>query len=177
MTAPALIEANADPFAAMRALSRMRVAGFALELDGPALVVSPADRLSESQRAFIRAHKPALVALLQDAETVYRALVQAGPAGLGWMEGTPADWTGERLLAAGEVLYGDGRMMSVYGRRYLKEHAPPFEWAGDEVAQSEEHAPAPAEPCQHFWEKLRSGVYYLVSRCTRCGKVEEFTWD
>ena len=58
--------------------------------------------------------------------------MQAGPAGLAWMEGTPADWTGERLLAAGEVLYGDGRMMSVYGRRYLKEHAPPFEWAGDE---------------------------------------------
>ena len=134
MTAPALIEANADPFAAMRAMNRMRVAGFALELDGPALVVSPADRLSESQRAFIRAHKPALVALLQDAEIVYRALVQAGPAGLGWKEGTPANWTGERLLAAGEVLYGDGRMMSVYGRRYLKEHAPPFEWIGDAEA-------------------------------------------
>ena len=177
MTAPALIEANADPFAAMRALNRMRAAGFVLELDGPALTVSPADRLTDAQRAYIRTHKPALVALLMDAETVYRALVQAGPAGLGWMEGTPADWTGERLLAAGEVLYGDGRMMSVYGRRYLKEHAPPFEWAGDEVAQSEEHAPAPAEPCQHFWKTLRSGVYYLVSRCTRCGKVEEFTWD
>lgn len=124
MTAPALIEANADPFAAMRAMNRMRVAGFALELDGPALVVSPADRLSESQRAFIRAHKPALVALLQDAETVYRALVQAGAAGLGWMEGTPADWTGERLLAAGEVLYGNGRMVNRCERRYLAQHAP-----------------------------------------------------
>ena len=171
MTAPALVEV------AMRAMNRMRTAGFVLELDGPDLVVSPADRLSESQRAFIRQHKDALVALLQDAAVLHEALVQAGPAGLAWLEGTPADWTGERLLAAGEVLYGDGRMMSVYGRRYLKEHAPPFEWAGDEVAQSEEHAPAPAEPCQHFWEKLRSGVYYLVSRCTRCGKVEEFTWD
>ena len=40
MTAPALVEV------AMRAMNRMRVAGFALELDGPALVVSPADRLS-----------------------------------------------------------------------------------------------------------------------------------
>ena len=139
MTAPALIEANADPFAAMRAMNRMRVAGFALELDGPALVVSPADRLSESQRAFIRAHKPALVALLQDAETVYRALVQAGAAGLGWMEGTPADWTGERLLAAGEVLYGNGRMVNRCERRYLAQHAPPFEWIED--AEAVETAP------------------------------------
>ena len=134
MTAPALIEANADPFAAMRALNRMRTAGFVLELDGPDLVVSPADRLSESQRAFIRAHKAALVELLMDAETLAAALVQAGAAGLAWMEGTPADWTGERLLAAGEVLYGDGRMMSVYGRRYLKEHAPAFTWADDAEA-------------------------------------------
>ena len=132
MTAPALVEIAADPFVAMRALNRMRTAGFSLRLAGESLQIAPADRLSESQRAFIRAHKPALVALLQDAEIVYRALVQAGAAGLGWMEGTPADWTGERLLAAGEVLYGDGRMMSVYGRRYLKEHAPPFEWAGDQ---------------------------------------------
>ena len=175
MTAPALIEANADPFAAMRAMNRMRVAGFALELDGPALVVSPADRLSEEQRRFIRANKPALAQLLMDGAVLHEALVQAGPAGLAWMEGTPADWTGERLLAAGEVLYGDGRMTSVYGRRYLKEHAPAFEWIED--AEAGEHAPAPAEPCQHFWETLRSGVYYLVSRCTRCGKVEEFTWD
>lgn len=132
MTATAKIEIAADPFAAMRALNRMRAAGFVLELDGPALTVSPADRLSEEQRRFIRANKPAMVALLMDAETIHAALVQAGAAGLAWMEGTPGDWTGERLLAAGEVLYGDGRMMSVYGRRYLKEHAPPFEWAGDE---------------------------------------------
>ena len=124
MTAPALIEANADPFAAMRAMNRMRVAGFALELDGPALVVSPADRLTDAQRAYIRAHKPALVQLLMDGAVLHEALVQAGPAGLGWMEGTPADWTGERLLAAGEVLYGNGRMVNRCERRYLKEHAP-----------------------------------------------------
>lgn len=134
MTAPALIEVAADPFAAMRGMNRMRTAGFALALEDNALIVSPADRLTEEQRRFIRANKPALVALLQDAEIVYRALVQAGPSGLGWMEGTPADWTGERLLAAGEVLYGDGRMMSVYGRAYLKEHAPAFEWVDDAEA-------------------------------------------
>ena len=132
MTAPALAEVAADPFAAMRALNKMRAAGFALSVRDGRLTVKPADRLTEQQDTFIRAHKPALVALLMDAETLHAALALAGPAGLGWMEGTPADWTGERLLAAGEVLYGDGRMMSVYGRRYLKEHAPPFEWAGDQ---------------------------------------------
>ena len=134
MTAPALIEANADPFAAMRALNRMRTAGFVLELDGPDLVVSPADRLSESQRAFIRAHKPVLVELLMDGAVLHAALAKAGAAGLAWMEGTPADWTGERLLAAGEVLYGDGRMVNRCERRYLAQHAPPFEWIEDAEA-------------------------------------------
>ena len=139
MTLPALVEVTApDPFPTMRALNRMRAAGFTLELDGPELVVSPADRLTEAQRRFIRQHKPALVNLLMDAEVIHAALVQAGPAGLAWMEGTP-DWEGSRLLAAGEVLYSDGRMMSVYGRRYLKEHAPPFEWIDD--AEAGEAAP------------------------------------
>jgi len=124
MTLPALIEVSADPMAAVRALNRMKQAGFTLELDGPALVISPADRLTAAQRAFIRAHKAALVALLQDAETVYRALVQAGPAGLGWREGTPADWSDARLLAADEALYSDGRLTTRWDRRYLREHAP-----------------------------------------------------
>ena len=139
MTAPALIEANADPFAAMRALNRMRTAGFSLRLAGDALQVSPADRLTEEQRRFIRANKPAMVALLMDAETIHAALVQAGPAGLAWLEGTPADWTGERLLAAGEVLYGNGRMVNRCERRYLAQHAPPFEWIED--AEAVETAP------------------------------------
>lgn len=134
-----------DPFTAMRTLNRMRAAGFTLELDGPALVVSPADRLTDAQCAYIRQHKPALVQLLQDADVLHEALVQAGPAGLGWMEGTPADWTPARLLAASETLYADGRMVSVYERRYLKEHAPPFEWADDaqagEVAMAVKLAP------------------------------------
>ncbi len=122
------------PFPAMRALNRMRGAGFVLELDGPALTVSPADRLTEEQRRFIRAHKPALVQLLMDGAVLHEALVQAGPAGLGWMEGTPADWTGERLLAAGEVLYGNGRMVNRCERRYLAQHAPAFEWIEDAEA-------------------------------------------
>ena len=124
MTAPARIELAADPFIAVRVLNRMRAAGFVLSLDGSALAVSPADRLTEAQRAFIRTHRPALVNLLQDAETVYRALVQAGPAGLGWREGTPADWSDARLLAADEALYSDGRLTTRWDRRYLREHAP-----------------------------------------------------
>lgn len=133
MTAAALIEV-ADPMAAVRELNRMRRAGFVLELDGNALVVSPADRLTDAQRAYIRQHKPALVQLLQDADVLHAVLAKAGSAGLAWMEGTPADWTGERLLAAGEVLYHDRRLMSVYGRHYLKEYAPPFEWVDDAEA-------------------------------------------
>lgn len=84
MTAPALVEVTApDPMAVVRALKRMKQAGFTLELDGPALAVSPADRLTEEQRRFIRAHTTALVNLLMDAQIAHRALVQAGPAGLG----------------------------------------------------------------------------------------------
>ena len=125
MTAPALIEAPAaDPMAAVRALKRIRAAGFTLELDGAALAVAPADRLTDPQRAYIRAHKPALVKLLIDAAVLHEALVQAGPAGLAWMEGTPADWTPARLLAADEVLYGNGRMVTRWDRQYLREHAP-----------------------------------------------------
>lgn len=125
MSAAALVETS-DPFAAMRALNKMRVAGFALRLEAGDLIVAPFSQLSEKQRAFIRAHKAALVALLMDAEIVYRALEQAGPAGLGWMEGTPADWSDARLLAAGEMLYADGRMVNRADRRFLREHAPPI---------------------------------------------------
>ena len=136
MTAALKIEVTTpDPFATVRALKRMRAAGFTLELDGPALAVSPADRLTEEQRRFIRAHKPALVALLQDAAVLHEALVQAGAAGLGWMEGTPANWTGERLLAAHEMLHHDRLLMTLYGRTYLKQHAPPFEWVDDAEAE------------------------------------------
>lgn len=126
MNAPALVEVAADPFAAMRALNRMTRAGFALALEDNALVVSPADRLNDAQRAYIRAHKAALVALLADAETLHQYLVQAGPAGLAFHEGTPADWGDARLLAAGEVLYAAGRMVNRNDRRYLQEHAPPI---------------------------------------------------
>lgn len=59
LTAPALVEVAADPMAAVRALNRMTHAGFVLALEDNALVVSPADRLNDAQRAFIRAHKSA----------------------------------------------------------------------------------------------------------------------
>ena len=117
---------DADPMATVRALKRIRGAGFTLTVDGNALVVAPTDSLSDAQRQFVRAHKAALVALLQDAEAVYASLAQAGSSGLAWREGTPADWTGERLLAAQEVLYHDRRMVFADGRHYLRACSPPI---------------------------------------------------
>lgn len=125
MVAPAAAVTAADPFVTVRAWNRMRAAGFVLELEDGRLMVEPLSRLSEKQHAYLHAHKPALVELLTDAELLAAALALAGPAGLGWMEGTPADWDGVRLLAAGEVLYASRRMVSRDGRRYAREHAPP----------------------------------------------------
>ena len=137
----ALVEVSAaDPFGPVRVLNRMSAAGFALELDGRALVASPADKLSAAQRDFIRAHKAALVDLLEDAEALHHALVVAGPAGLAWQAGTPADWSDDRLLASGEVLYGDRRMVSRHGRRFAAESAP----VGPDIQQDTASAP-PAE--------------------------------
>ena len=123
MAALALVEVAADPMAAVRALNRMRAAGFSLRLDGGSLVVSPANRLSAKQRAFIQRHQPALVELLNDAHTLHEALMAGGRAGLDWREGTPADWPDDRLLAADEVLYSEGRMVNRNGRRFLHEGA------------------------------------------------------
>ena len=108
----------ADSFVLVRALNRMRVAGFTLRLSNDALRVAPIDRLSDPQRAFLKTHKLGLVELLSDAEILHRVLVEAGPAGLAWREGTPPNWSDDRLLAAGEVLYGDGRMVNRNERRY-----------------------------------------------------------
>lgn len=130
MATLALLEVEADPFATVRALNRMRAAGFALSVRNDRLAISPFSRLSEPQRAFIGSHKPALIGLLEDAEILHRALVQAGPAGLDWREGTPADWTDIHLLAVGEVLYADGRMVSTLNRRYAAESAPTVELGG-----------------------------------------------
>ncbi|MFZ1641570.1 MAG: hypothetical protein WAV07_09080 [Candidatus Contendobacter sp.] len=114
---------DAEKLHAVRCHHRMRRAGFTVRLMDNELQVAPADRLSAEQLATIREHKPALVALLQDAETLHAALVQAGPAGLGWQDEMPG-WDDARRLAAGEVLYADRRMMSRDGRRYLRERAP-----------------------------------------------------
>lgn len=65
MTAPALVKVTApDPMAAVRALNRMRAAGFSLALENDRLMVEPLSRLTDAQRAYLRAHKSALVALL-----------------------------------------------------------------------------------------------------------------
>lgn len=126
MAAPALVEVPADHFALVRVLNKMRRAGFALSVEGGGLVVTPASGLSDSQRAFLRSHKAALVGLLHDAETLHAALAEAGPAGLGWRESTPPDWADDRMLAAGEVLYSTWRMVNRNERRYAAECAPPL---------------------------------------------------
>lgn len=125
MAAVASLDTEPDHFATVRAMNRMSAAGFDVRAAGDSLRISPIDRLSDSQRAYLRAHKVALVALLSDADDLHRALVQAGTDGLDWREGAPADWSDDRLLAAGEVLYSTGRMVSRHDRRYAAECAPP----------------------------------------------------
>lgn len=106
------------------ALDSLRAAGFTFRADSTnRLIVAPSDRLSAEQRESIRQHKAALLRLL-DVETLLHALTTAGTAGLAWHEGTPPDWSDARLLAAGEVLYQDRRMVNVLGRRYLAAYAP-----------------------------------------------------
>ena len=116
-----------DPFAAVRALNRMRRAGFVVRLADTDLQIAPIASLSDSQRAYLRTHKAALVGLLSDAEILHRVLVLYGQAGLGWRQGTPTDWDDARLLAAGEVLYSTGGMVSRNGRRYCSGSAPAIE--------------------------------------------------
>ncbi|HRF44992.1 MAG TPA: hypothetical protein PLD30_12290 [Candidatus Competibacteraceae bacterium] len=107
-----------DPMFLARALRRMKWAGFTLTAQGNRLEVSPAG-LSDQQRSFIRQHKAALLELLNDAETLHRALVAAGVAGLAWREGTPIDWGDERLLAVYELLH-DRRLIAYrLGRHYI----------------------------------------------------------
>ena len=90
-----------DLFATVRAVNRMQAAGFSLAVRDSRLIASPFSRLSDSQRAYLRTHKAALVGLLSDAETLAAALVLYGLAGLGWHQGTPADWDDARLLDSG----------------------------------------------------------------------------
>ncbi len=127
MAALATVEVVADLFGTVRALNKIRRTGFALRLAGADLRIAPIDRLSDPQRAYLRSHKPALVALLSDAETLRRALIEAGPSGLGWREGTPPDWSDDRLLAAGDVLYSEGRMANRHGRRHEPRSATTIE--------------------------------------------------
>ena len=132
--------------AAVRALNQMRRAGFVLRLDGSDLAISPFSRLTEQQRAYLLAHKAALAQLLADAETVYKALQGAAGAGLDWHEATPADWPDTRLLAAGEVLYSDGRMVNRQGRRYATQDAPLSLMKPDMTGQPDISVDIPSDP-------------------------------
>jgi len=133
MAALSLVEAPADHSATVRGWRRMKAAGFSLSVRADKLIASPASGLSDAQRAYLRSHKGALVGLLEDAETLYAALQAAGPAGLALGEGTPATWPVDRLMASGEVLYSDNRMVNRMDRRYLLEHAPAVIDAGPDI--------------------------------------------
>ena len=126
MVLTALIEPHnaPDSMATVRAWKQMVAAGFTLSVRDDRLIVAPADRLTDSQRTYLKLHKITLVELLHDAETLHNGLIDADPTGLDWREGMPPDWSDERLLAAGEVLYGDGRMVNRNERRYAGQGAP-----------------------------------------------------
>ena len=145
MAAPALIEPRdaPDPLATVRAWKRMVAAGFALSVRDDRLIAAPADRLTDSQRTYLKLHKITLVELLRDAETLHDALIDANAAGLGWREGTPPDWSDDRLLAAGEVLYGDGRMVNRNERRYARQGALRTEPDGGTTPSKPAGWPAP----------------------------------
>lgn len=123
--APELAVLEPDPMALVRAINRMKAAGFAIRLEGGGLAVTPASRLTEAQRGFIHSHKGELIALLQDADALAALLDEAGSAGLGWREGTP-QWDDGYLLAVGAALYSSRRMVSRLGRRYAASVAPPM---------------------------------------------------
>ena len=117
---------SADPMALVRALRKMQSSGFTVSLENGKLLVGSLAPLADTQRAYLRAHKAALVALLTDAERLAHVLEQAGAAGLGWREGTPLEWIPTYRLAVGEVLYADGRMVNRRGRCYSATVAPPM---------------------------------------------------
>ena len=110
-------ESPVNSMALVRCIRRMACAGFTLTIQNNRLEVSPFG-LSEDQRAFIRQHKAALVALLNDVEILHGALVAAGVVGLAWQEGTPVEWRDERLLAVCELLYDRRLIVYRHGRHY-----------------------------------------------------------
>lgn len=131
---------------AARLLEKLFNQGVTLFAQGAQLIVKPGNLLTANDETLIRQHKPALVRLL-DSEAVYRALVEAGPAGLAWRERTPPDWSDDRLLDASEVLYANGRMVNVLGRRYLAAQAPKLtdQWSDSPPPQTTPQT-APSAP-------------------------------
>ena len=111
---------------AAQLLETLNHQGVTVFAQGARLIVRPGNLLTANNETLIHEHKPELLrlVLLRDVETLLQALITAGPAGLNWREGTPNDWDDVRLLAAGEVLYQDRRMVNVLGRRYLTTQAP-----------------------------------------------------
>jgi hypothetical protein len=144
MTVTAVIRPPAaDSFALVCAFNKISRAGFTLTVRADHLMVDPADQLLDAQRNWIRARKPELLALLFDTDRLNNTLIDASAAGLGWREGTPPDWSDDRLLAAGEVLYGDGRMVNRNERRYARQGALRTEPDGGTTPSKPAGWPAP----------------------------------
>ena len=77
--APVLLAS--DPLAVLRVFNRLRRAGVRLSVDGGRLAVESGSPLSDTQRAFLHAHKHELVGLLEDAATLAAVLADAGADG------------------------------------------------------------------------------------------------
>lgn len=145
-------------------IARIQSAGFALEIEGDTLFVSPANRLTDPQRQFIRAHKPELLAALAGkpeakptALEVSLAIPPEAQPELDRLLSLPA---GERLgplVRAGYRLEFEGGALA----RVL----PRLEW------------PQPEPPTQHRPEQERAptgatGGGTGMVRCADCAHAE-----
>lgn len=127
---PALLEGSRDPTTAVRVLNRMRAAGFALSVEDGRLMCEPLSRLSEEQRATLRAHKSALINLLTDTglSTPPPALapeVRCSDCHHG-QPATPGDpWSWHLCTAGADRAHGWGMAARRCGRWESRESHPP----------------------------------------------------
>lgn len=120
--APVLLAS--DPLAVLRVFNRLRRAGVRLSVDGGRLAVESGSPLSDTQRAFLHAHKHELVGLLEDAATLAAVLADAGADGIA--EETLAEWgwPWERQFSASDVLIGQSLAWFASGYYFAAGYGP-----------------------------------------------------
>ena len=112
------------PLATLRIFNRLKQAGFRLSISAGKLIVHPLSRLSDMQRAFLHAHRCALIGLLEDAAALAAALAEAGQDGIaeealdGW------GWGWERQFSASDVLIAQGLAWFASGCFYATGYGP-----------------------------------------------------